>query len=359
MSTNDNFNSKKIMEEIENLENDPENKKKTKKSKVTSFFETLILNVMIISVVAVVIAQFIEEVFVEYGDETDYQSDYSSVDSIYDDYSDATEETSNLMTIEEFMNSELGNKLLAESVKNKENETTNTVNEPTVENTIVDEGVTNTEENLETEEIIEEEPIEEYDQDAVLKQKFEEQKKNLLIAEEGTSLNKELIISLENKNAELMHELWVYTVFYQNNNIVAIDTQDIDVIVPNNKKYLKIEEMPGAYENYEVFVTKYSYGDYNNTILNDGVGYSSYVENELVEIEIKNNSEKKINKANFTILYYDSYRNLLDIDNVSDFSIRKNGKGSATGYGVWDESLEKYIEYDEYEVILDYAVYYN
>lgn len=359
MNTNNNFNSKKIIEDIESLENDSEGKKTSTKKKISYFFESLILIVLIISVILVVGAQFIEVLFGDYEDDYSYESDYYS--DYYDEpssdigYSTSTDSTSNLITIEEFMNSDLRNTLLSEAVQPQEN---------TIENENIVSTDAITENTVETEEVIEsqnsevEVTVEEYDEEKVLKQKFEEEKKNLIITEEGKTINDDLIISIENKNKDFVHSLMVYTVFYESNSIVSIDVQDVDVILANNKKILKIEEMPEKYDNYMLFITKHEYSEYSYELLSDNVTYDSYIEDELIEIDISN-SGKKIDKVNFTVLYYDANKKLLDIDNVSDYSVSKYWGGNATGYGVWDEANEEYVEYDSYEIILDYAVSYD
>lgn len=356
MSTNDNFNSRKIIEEIENLENDPQNKKARNRKKIFSFFETCILVTLILMLMYFVLCKLDEELEAKFKEEYFYESDYSSS---YDDYSDTTEIASNSMTIEDFMNSELGNEFLNGAIQNQVNETENIENEAVVEETEMIEDSTNTIETEEATPVVDEEEVDNYNSEEDLKQEFEEQKKNLVITEAGMSLNNELIVCVENRNIDLLHDLWVYVVFYKANDIVAIDMQEIDILVANNKKYLKVEEMPKKYDRYDVFITKYGYGAFNGTILNDNVTYYSYIENELVEIEIANESSRKVNKIKFTILYYDSNKKLLDFDEVTDYSIRKNGKGEATGYGVWDESLEKYVDYAEYEVLLEYAECYD
>lgn len=361
MNANNNFNSKKIIEDIESLENDSGSKKTSAKKKISYFFESLILIVLIITVVLYVGAQFIESLFEDYEDdssyESDYYSDYYEEPSTDFDYIENTDKTSNLMTIEEFMNSDLRNTLLSETVQPQENVISeNTIVENSTQETI--ENTVETEETIDTQDSEVEVAVEEYDEEKVLKEKFEEDKKNLIIKEEGKSINQDLIISIENKNQDFVHDLTVFTVFYESNNIVNIDVQDVDVIFANNKRFLKIEEMPEKYDNYMIFITKYEYSEYTDELLNKNITYDSYVEDELIEIDISN-SGPKIDKAKFTILYYDVNKKLLDIDEVSDYSISKYWGGNATGYGVWDEANEEYIEYDSYEIILDYAKSYG
>lgn len=340
-----------------------ENKQSNVVKNLFKFFESIILIVLIGWVIMMVLETFFNQLigiddysydepsdYDEYSSYDEYEEDYSILD-YYDDYSytDTEDSTSNLLPIQEFLNSESGKSFLKEPTQNQIDNYANVINtEISLNNTITNENA------IETEDF-----YEDYDPEYIFKQDFEKQKKNMEIQEEGKSINNDLIISIENKNDDFVHDLIVYVIFYKSNEIVAIDTQDISIIAAKNKSYLKISDLPKEYDNYEVFISKYDYMEYYNQLLNDDVTYSTYVEDELVEIEIKNSSSRKIDEVCFTILYYDSTGKILEIDTAYDYSIRRNSTGNAIGYGVWDEEKEEYIDYADYKVILDYAEYYS
>lgn len=354
MSTNDNFNSKRIIEEIEHLENDPENKSAKKKNALASFLEKLILKVLIVAVVIAVGAQFIEALLVDYENNYETDNSYTEINNEETlDNNDYTNTTQSGMTIEEFMNSDLKNTLLTEKVQENTIET-EVINE--TENTVEENIVIENFEDISKDDV--EVVVEEYDEEKIVKERFEEEKKNLIVMKEGFTINNELIISIENKNTNFVNDLTLYTILYGKSGIEHIDMQDIDIILEGQKKYLKIENMPEGIHKYETFITKNDYYEYTNELLTENVTYNHYIEDEIIEVDITNNG-KKIDKVNFTILYYDKLKNILDIDNVSDYSVRKYFGGNVTGYGVWDNANECYIGYDSYEVILDYAESYE
>ena len=132
----------------------------------------------------------------------------------------------------------------------------------------------------------------------------------------------------------------------------------VECILVNNKKYLKIDETPTDYDRFEVFVDKDSFFEFRDELLHDNLKYDSYIEDDVLQIELKNNG-KKIDRANFTIIYFDKNKSILDIETVSDFDIGKYLGGNIRGYGVWDKNNSEYVEYDSYEIILDYAGNYN
>ena len=78
----------------------------------------------------------------------------------------------------------------------------------------------------------------------------------------------------------------------------------------------------------------------------------------LTDIKLSNIG-KKIDRACFTIVYLDKNKNILDIETTTEFDIGKYLGGSIRGYGVWDEINRRYVEYDSYEIILDYAGNYD
>ena len=350
MNTNDNFDSKKIIEEINNLENDETNKKEKRKFGLINFVETVILVVLIIYLVMTVGSQFIEDLIVDnLGYAYDYES-YDDYEGYYDDNEEGYDEfsnnedfyydkseflTTNSSTIEKLMNPDYKN-----SVDN-ENVYENTSSSINIDITTQED----TKENI-------------YDEETLLKQEFEVEKDNIKVVQEGMNVNGELLISLENKNTKLVHDLDVYTVFYKSDKIIKVDSQMVECILVNNKKYIKIDETPTDYDRFEVFVDKDSFFEFRDELLHNNLKYDSYIEDDVLQIELKNNG-KKIDRANFTILYFDKNKSILDIETVSDFDIGKYLGGNIRGYGVWDKNNSEYVEYDSYEIILDYAGNYN
>ncbi len=354
MDTNNDFDSKKIIEEIENLENDTSSKKK-KKFGLVNFIETAILVVLIFYIIMTVGSQFMKDIFSydEYDYEYDdyYYEDYDEYDDNYDysaeeDYytspDDSLNMISNTLTIDEFMNSNFGNMIITENVQESTSNTvsTNIIN---IENASVESSTL--EENI-------------YDEEEILKQEFEVEKKNLKIAEEGKNVNGDLLISLENENSKLVHNFDVYTVFYKADKIIKVDSQMVECILKNNKKFLKIDETPKDYDRYEVFVDKDIFYEFTDELLHENLKYDSYIEDDVLEVQLSNIG-KKIDRACFTIVYLDKNKNILDIENTTEFDIGKYLGGSIRGYGVWDEINRRYVEYDSYEIILDYAGNYD
>ena len=215
MNTNDNFDSKKIIEEINNLENDETNKKEKRKFGLINFVETVILVVLIIYLVMTVGSQFIEDLIVDnLGYAYDYES-YDDYEGYYDDNEEGYDEfsnnedfyydkseflTTNSSTIEKLMNPDYKN-----SVDN-ENVYENTSSSINIDITTKED----TKENI-------------YDEETLLKQEFEVEKDNIKVVQEGMNVNGELLISLENKNTKLVHDLDVDTVFYQSDKIIKVD----------------------------------------------------------------------------------------------------------------------------------------
>ena len=356
MSTNDNFDSKKIMEDIDSLENEPKKKKVSLKIKFLNFIETLIFVVLMGVVVIVVLYSCLESMLG--GFDTDYSytdTSYSNYDDYtYNDYSNYkninistntnTNTNTNLnvnITLEEFLKTDIGNKILTNTIQ-----TNSITNETTTEDNISSEEIESTEETG-------------YKSDEVVKQEIDEQRKNLIIKEEGKNVNDDLIISIENKNVDLVFDLFVYAVFYKDDKIVSIDEQETSVILKDSKKYLKIEETPKEYDRYDVFVTKFDIMNFGDSILNEYITLIPYTEKGNIKVKINNTSNKKINRAELTIIYYDSRGNILDIEESTEYNIWKSLSGETIGYGVWDDSKSEYIDHSDYEVILDAAIHYE
>ena len=51
----------------------------------------------------------------------------------------------------------------------------------------------------------------------------------------------------------------------------------------------------------------------------------------------KNNSNTKIDIIDFSIVYYDENKNILDVELLTEFDISKNGTFEIEGYGIYNE----------------------
>lgn len=328
-------------------------KKENKNKGIFKFFETLILIALIGYAVMIVFEVFFDQINGDYDTYEDYEYyDYSadSYDSYdyYDDYySDLNyyntyENTSvsNFGSIEDFMNSETGKEFLKEPPKNQVNS-----NETLVENVATNEVSTSLEDI--------------YNEQDAMKKKFEKQKKNIEIKDEGKSSSNEMMISIKNNNEDFVYDITLNTIFFKDKKIVSVDVQDINIIDGNNTKYIKVSEVPEDYDNYEFLISKRNYTEYYNELLNDNVSVSSNDNRGHVEISIHNKSNKKVNRALFTILYFDEGGKLIDFYSLQSYSINSKKTQKTQAYGVWDEENDTYLDYADYEVILDYAENYG
>lgn len=308
MNTNDDFNNKRLLDEIDGLENDSVIKMKENdiKSRPGISVESIILITLIIAVI-------IGGVYVYYNSNDGHIMKSSEILEFYETY-DNNSEGIGLFDDDEYFT----------GVDVSENES--------------------------YEQIIER-----------AEDKFAKQKENLVVSQKVMNVNKQLIVCLENKNQEIIYDIDVYAVFYDGeNNIVGIDKDGIDVINFNSKKYILFYETPETFERYDIFISK-TYFETDNYIelLNDKIEYSDGIVDDKIEINFKNNADKLVDAIRFSIVYYDENNNILDIEETIDVDIKKNKSGTINAYGIWNELTNEKVKYDHYEVILNSAISYN
>ena len=62
-----------------------------------------------------------------------------------------------------------------------------------------------------------------------------------------------------------------------------------------------------------------------------------------------------ISNANFSIVYYDNDKKILDMEKIWIYDLKKGKTGKVIGYGVYNINEGEYVPFSSYEVILDYA----
>ena len=194
------------------------------------------------------------------------------------------------------------------------------------------------------------------------KKHFESQKENIIVTKNMLNINKEFVLCLNNKNVESIPNISVYIVFYDGeNNIIGIEESMIEVLVGNAERYITFENPPENFEKTEVFVTKKYFSDSIGTLFNNELSYKAREDGQgkLEEIEILNTSDKKIDIIEFSVIYYDSKDELLTVESRYCFDLKKGKSEKVDFYGIWNEETGEDIEYDHYEVKVNYAIEYE
>lgn len=316
MNTNDDFENKRLIEEIENLENDStegvikgspiKQKKKFDSENIVFIF------VIIVVVIAGIYVYFknpqaTEEMFEEYSKETIGEEvsveDISLIPTDSFSFFDFSEEYEEDLSYEDFEN----------LIKQKEDD-------------------------------------------------FRKQKENLIVTEKILDVNKNLIACIENRNDVPLIDMEMYAVFFDGeNNIIEVTSDYLDAIAANSKYYFNVNYTPENYEKCEIFITKRYFDDEEYIKLyNDKITFTDSIDNDRqIEIKATNNADEMIDYINFSVVYYDENDKILCVDNTSISELKKNKSDVTTVYGGWDIEKEEYINYDHYEVILNYAYTYT
>lgn len=190
---------------------------------------------------------------------------------------------------------------------------------------------------------------------------FTTQKENFILSKIGRNVNGNLLLSLENKNRENFKDVEVYAVFFDGEDkIIGIDQYSVTYIKGESKIYFSLYEVPDTFEKCDFFITKrYFETDEYTEIFNDKIEFITKVVDENVEINFRNNSDETIDTVNFSIIYYDKDKNILDIEEIFEFDIEPNKTKTVYGYGCLNEETWEMLKYDHCDVILNSAIRYD
>ena len=211
MNTNDDFENKRLIEEIENLENDSTEGaikgSPIKQNKKIDLENIVFIFVIIVVVIAGIYVYFknpkaTEEMFEEYSKEAIGNDvsveDISLIPTDSFSFFDFSEEYEENLSYEEYEN----------LIKQKEDD-------------------------------------------------FHRQKENLVVTEKILDVNKNLIACIENRNDVSLIDMEIYAVFFDGEyNIIEVTSDYLDAIDANSKYYFKVAYTPENYEICEIFITK-------------------------------------------------------------------------------------------------------
>lgn len=192
------------------------------------------------------------------------------------------------------------------------------------------------------------------EKEIIAKNKFEEQKKNIVIKDSFLNYNRELIAVVSNNNNEVITDLRVEVIFYDGENKpIEIDSSDISIIEKNTEFYIKFWNTPENFERYDFLVSKEYYWYDNEESVTEQISYEIVENRDSKNLVVKSSCSKEISEADFQITYYDENDNIMDIEDICIYDLKKNRTQTEEIYpNIWDNETDSAVEYKRYEVKL-------
>lgn len=195
-------------------------------------------------------------------------------------------------------------------------------------------------------------------------EKFEEQKNNLIITSQMLDIDGKLIATIHNGNQESIENILVQVIFYDGEDKpIKIAQNTIDMFDSETDYFMSFEDTPKGYERCDFLISKRDYYDFYISRRNDisfNIEEKNSDDENVIEIAGKNNSNDKIRKIKFAIVYYNENDQIIAIREECQYDVKKQKefkikiKNRLYSY----ESFED-IPYSRYEVILLDAISYT
>lgn len=157
------------------------------------------------------------------------------------------------------------------------------------------------------------------------REKFEQQKNNLVITSQMLDIDGKLIATIHNGNEEVIENVLVQVIFYNGEDKpIKIDEKTIEVFDNQSDYFLFFEDTPKSYERCEFLITKENfYNNYNSKKDEISFTVEEKADENVIEISGKNNSDHKIQRVNFAIIYYNENDQIIAIRESSQYDIKK------------------------------------
>ena len=157
------------------------------------------------------------------------------------------------------------------------------------------------------------------------REKFEQQKNNLVITSQMLDIDGKLIATIYNGNEETIENVLVQVIFYNGEDKpIKIDEKTIEVFDNQSDYFLFFEDTPKSYERCEFLNTKeHFYNNYNSKKDEISFTVKEKADENVIEISGKNNSDHKIQRVNFAVVYYNENNQIIAIRESSQYDIKK------------------------------------
>lgn len=192
---------------------------------------------------------------------------------------------------------------------------------------------------------------------AALEREFKDQKDNL-VTNTTIGQDKNLIVSIENKNKEPVNYLDCYVIFYDGEGYpIDVKEEFVDFIDSRKKEYIVFYDCLENYERVDVLIKKTNYYDDGFENLSKYIEFGYYEDEDMIYISGENNSSRMIDEAKFEILFFDENNQVMDISELYEFDIGKNKKFEISAYNnIKDNELNEKNRMVRYTIRLMYAI---
>lgn len=218
-------------------------------------------------------------------------------------------------------------------------------------------------ENMEKTEITLGEILELYEEDndedyyRVNKIKFQESKKNIVTEEIYKSNENNLILKIKNNSNNQLFNINVFVVFYDGEDqILDVSCEYITAFDVNAEFYFELSNTPEAYERYDICYSKTGFYDENYSIKTNNVELEKInVKDNVGEVTFKNKSSDKIDSICAVVLYYDENNKVCDMEKIYVSDLKRKTKEKF--YGTMNFNISDYNNY-EIKIIEAYSLEY-
>lgn len=181
--------------------------------------------------------------------------------------------------------------------------------------------------------------------------------KNVEVTDSFITINNELGLVLKNNNPKEITEYKIEVVFYdENRKPIEIIRTNEEIIYPNELTYITLRDMPKKYEDFDVLISKDYYKQQTFSRKEDVSIKEIYEDKYSKKIEVKNNSDKNIDKVELNQIFYDKNNKIIAIRSMNTYDLKKNKTEIETAYKhLYSSKDNEEIDYDRIEIILKAA----
>lgn len=193
------------------------------------------------------------------------------------------------------------------------------------------------------------------------KEQFEMQKNNLVITSQMLDIDGKLIATIHNGNEENLEDVLVQVIFYNGEDKpIKIDEKNIEIFDSQSDYYMFFENTPKSYERCEFLISKENfYNNYNSNKNEISYRVEEKADKNIIEVSGKNNSDHKIQRVNFAVVYYNENNQIIAIRECSQYDIKKQKEFKIeVNRQLYSYSTFEDVPYTRFEVILLNAMSY-
>ena len=168
-----------------------------------------------------------------------------------------------------------------------------------------------------------------------------------------------MLFEVDNNSDVSVHKKFNFKLYDEEGVLAGEIESEIKHVFPHKKAFGKSVYIGNDYAKFDYEVETRAITDKIDYYTDKIKVISSKVENDKIKVQVLNDSGQLVSEMKYAVLYYNKQKEIIGYNEVIRYNINENTTVEDFFDNYVDDGKFNKVKYDHYEVVVNYAFYYD